>query len=152
VQELLKVTPDIIKAAAQSELGLFALMVIVAAVVAILLFRKAGTPLKMAIYLFLVGGFIAFGAAYVLKSKEAEIKPSDAQLSKASPTDTPSLIADARPSASGAQATPYVSASAHLMPSTVPKQSASPSNSQQTPLPEESAAKQQSRFASQFDA
>lgn len=136
MQELLKATPDIIKAAAQSELGIIALMVIAASVIAIWFFRKAGVKVQVVVLLVLLAGFVAFVAAYVFEAKEA-IKLNDVQQNEASPTSSPPLTTISRPSSTEPQNTPHVAASTNA---TLPMP-------QQTTLPEASPAKQQSRFA-----
>jgi hypothetical protein len=146
VQELLKATPDIIKAAAQSELGIIALMVIAASVIAIWFFRKAGVKVQVVVFLVLLAGFVAFGAAYVFEAKEA-IKLNDAQQNKASPTSSPSLTTISRPSSTEPQNTPHVAASTSATPPMVVESGAALPDPQQTTLPEASPAKQQSRFA-----
>lgn len=146
MQELLKATPDIIKAAAQSELGIIALMVIAASVIAIWFFRKAGVKVQVVVILVLLAGFVAFGAAYVFEAKEA-IKLNDAQQNKASPTSSPSLTTISRPSSTEPQNTPHVAASTSAIPPMVVEPAAALPDPQQTTLPEASPAKQQSRFA-----
>jgi len=60
---LFKSLPDIIKAAAQSQLGILALLVIALSVLAYLFFAKAAMKIRVGIFVLLFAGVIGFGIA-----------------------------------------------------------------------------------------
>ena len=60
-EEGVKTVPDIIKAAAVSPLGIFALMIICLSVLGFAFFNKAHQYVKLVIFLCLFGGVVAFG-------------------------------------------------------------------------------------------
>jgi hypothetical protein len=72
-QEAIKSVPEIIKAAAQSYLGILALMVLVIGVIAYLFFKESPHQIRVAIVVLMLGGVAAFGvAAMRLQKSEAE--------------------------------------------------------------------------------
>jgi hypothetical protein len=62
--------PDIIKEAATSPLGIFALMIVALAILAFYFFKDAGTKVKLTIFLLLFVGVAVFAAKVVYKANE----------------------------------------------------------------------------------
>ena len=59
------ISPDIIKAASASPLGILALMIVVLGVLAGLFFSRAAVQIRALIFVLIFGGAVAFGAAVV---------------------------------------------------------------------------------------
>ena len=62
--------PDVIRAAAASQLGIFALMVLAVAVIGYLFFKGASELVRLAIFVLMFAGVAAFGLAIVRESDE----------------------------------------------------------------------------------
>jgi hypothetical protein len=60
---LFKSLPDIIKAAAQSQLGILALLVVALSILAYVFFAKAAMKIRVGIFVLLFAGVIGFGVA-----------------------------------------------------------------------------------------
>src|SRR5271165_3080443 len=88
MEEGVKTIPDIIKAAAERPLGIFALMIICLSLLAFAFFRGANQYVQLAIFLCLFGGVVAFG--FSLKS-EPNKGPSRGESSTSAPTSTPPI-------------------------------------------------------------
>jgi hypothetical protein len=80
----LKDLPEIIRAAAQSELGIFALMIIVVSVLAWAFFKQAKVNVRLTIFFSFFAGVVAFGV-----SLKAEADKQGTQTPPATPTVTP---------------------------------------------------------------
>jgi len=63
MDQLFKSLPDIIKAAAQSQLGILALLVVALSILAYLFFAKAAVKIRVGIFVLLFAGVIGFGVA-----------------------------------------------------------------------------------------
>ena len=63
MDQLFKSLPDIIKAAAQSQLGILALLVVALAVLAYIFFAKARVKIRVGIFVLLFAGVVGFGVA-----------------------------------------------------------------------------------------
>ncbi len=63
ITELIKHAAEIIKQAAESPLGIAALIIIIVSVIAILFFRKSSEKTRMVIFIFIIIGFLGFGLA-----------------------------------------------------------------------------------------
>lgn len=63
MDQLFKSLPDIIKAAAQSQLGILALLVVALAILAYVFFAAAAVRVRVGIFVLLFAGVIAFGMA-----------------------------------------------------------------------------------------
>jgi hypothetical protein len=83
-EEGIKSVPDIIKAAATSLLGIFALMIICLAVFGFAFFNKANKYLKLVIFLLFFGGVVAFGFSIINEASTQKTSVSGA----ASPSAT----------------------------------------------------------------
>ena len=83
-EEGIKSVPDIIKAAATSLLGIFALMIICLGVLGFAFFNKANKYLKLVIFLLFFGGVVAFGFSIVNEASTQKTSVSGA----ASPSAT----------------------------------------------------------------
>jgi hypothetical protein len=81
-EEGVKTVPDIIRAAATSPLGIFALMIICLSVLGFVFFNKANQYVQLGVFLCLFGGVVAFGISI---NKEA----TTPNTSSSSPTPTP---------------------------------------------------------------
>ena len=75
MNELIKSLPEIITAAAQSYLGILALLSIALSVLAYSFFAKASEKVKVGIFVLLFLGVIGFGAAMFLASTDASKSP-----------------------------------------------------------------------------
>src|SRR5271165_5838518 len=76
-EEGVKTVPDIIKAAAVSPLGIFALMIICLSALGFAFFNKANQYVKLVIFLCLFGGVVAFGISVVKVAGEDKTTPTD---------------------------------------------------------------------------
>jgi hypothetical protein len=83
-EEGIKSVPDIIKAAATSLLGIFALMIICLGVLGFAFFNKANKYLKLVIFLLFFGGVVAFGFSIINEASTQKTSVSGA----ASPSAT----------------------------------------------------------------
>ncbi len=63
MDQLFKSLPDIIKAAAQSQLGILALLVVALAILAYIFFAKARVKIRVGIFVLLFAGVVGFGVA-----------------------------------------------------------------------------------------
>lgn len=81
-EEGVKTVPDIIKAAAGSVLGILALMIICLCLLGFVFFRRANDTVKVAIFLCLFGGVVAFGFSVVQANRQTTTASS-------TPTPTP---------------------------------------------------------------
>jgi len=63
MDQLLKSLPDIIKAAAQSQLGILALLVVALSILAYVFFAKASEKIRVGVFVLLFAGVIGFGVA-----------------------------------------------------------------------------------------
>lgn len=63
MDQLFKSLPDIIKAAAQSQLGILALLVVALSILAYVFFAKATVKIRIGIFVLLFAGAIGFGVA-----------------------------------------------------------------------------------------
>lgn len=63
MDQLFKSLPDIIKAAAQSQLGILALLVLALSILAYVFFAKAAVRIRVGIFVLLFAGVIGFGVA-----------------------------------------------------------------------------------------
>jgi hypothetical protein len=88
MEEGVKTIPDIIKAAAERPLGIFALMIICLSLLAFAFFRGANQYVQLAIFLCLFGGVVAFG--FSLRS-EPNKGPARGESSTSAPTSTPPI-------------------------------------------------------------
>jgi hypothetical protein len=70
--------PGIIKEAATSPLGIFALMIVALAILAFFFFKDAGTKVKLAIFLLLFLGVAVFAAKVVYKANQVAASESSA--------------------------------------------------------------------------
>ncbi|HMN74924.1 MAG TPA: hypothetical protein PKC97_02585 [Burkholderiaceae bacterium] len=70
MDQLFKSLPDIIKAAAQSPLGILALLVVALAILAYVFFARASARVRVGIFVLLFAGVAGFGVA-VLRSTDA---------------------------------------------------------------------------------
>jgi hypothetical protein len=75
VDQLFKSLPDIIKAAAQSQLGILALLVVALSILAYVFFAKASVKIRVGIFVLLFAGVIAFGVA-VLRASDPKPPPA----------------------------------------------------------------------------
>jgi hypothetical protein len=72
MNELVKSLPEIITKAAESHLGILALMIIGLAILAVFFFRGAAEKVQVVIFVMLFFGVVAFGAAVVWKAKSRD--------------------------------------------------------------------------------
>ncbi|WIT10271.1 hypothetical protein PFX98_15255 [Paucibacter sediminis] len=63
MDQLFKSLPDIIKAAAQSQLGILALLVVALSILAYVFFAKAAVKIRVGIFVLLFAGVFGFGVA-----------------------------------------------------------------------------------------
>ena len=75
MDQLFKSLPDIIKAAAQSQLGILALLVVALSILAYVFFAKAAVKVRVGIFVLLFAGVIGFGVA-VLRASDADLPPA----------------------------------------------------------------------------
>jgi hypothetical protein len=93
-EEGVKTVPDIIKAAAVSPLGIFALMIICLSVLGFAFFNKADQYVKLVIFLCLFGGVVAFGISIANESnKGGTSSPTPTPVPTQTPTATPTTPA-----------------------------------------------------------
>jgi hypothetical protein len=76
VEEGVKTLPDIIKAAAESTLGILALMIVCLCLLGFLFFRGADVKVKLTIFLCLFGGVVAFGVSVVQEAHKPTVAAS----------------------------------------------------------------------------
>ena len=72
--------PDVIKAAAQSQLGILALLVVALAVLAYVFFAKASEKIRVGIFVLLFAGVIGFGDSgevFAITKKGYEVASSE---------------------------------------------------------------------------
>ena len=74
MDQLFKTLPDIIKAAAQSQLGILALLVVALSILAYAFFAKAAVRVRVGIFVLLFAGVIGFGVA-MFRSVDANLPP-----------------------------------------------------------------------------
>lgn len=77
MEQLFKSLPDIIKAAAQSQLGILALLVVALSILAYVFFARASVKTRVGIFVLLFAGVIGFGAA-VLRASDPVVVPPPA--------------------------------------------------------------------------
>ena len=65
LEQLIKSAPEIISKAAQSPLGILALMILVVGVLAVLFFQQAPVAVRVSIFVLILGSACAFGVAVV---------------------------------------------------------------------------------------
>ena len=70
MDQLFKSLPEIIKAAAQSQLGILALLVVALAILAYLFFARAAVNVRVGIFVLLFAGVVGFGVA-MFRASEA---------------------------------------------------------------------------------
>src|ERR1700694_2512782 len=70
--EILNNIPQIIEKAAQSNLGIFALMIIALSIIAFYFFRDASTSIRLIVFVLFFAGVVAFGAAVVHESQRQD--------------------------------------------------------------------------------
>ena len=68
MDQLFKSVPEVIKVAAQSKLGILALLVIALSILAYVFFAKASAKIRVGIFVLLFAGVVGFGAAVVRES------------------------------------------------------------------------------------
>jgi hypothetical protein len=78
MDQLFKTLPDIIKAAAQSQLGILALLVVALSILAYVFFAKATVNVRVGIFVLLFAGVIGFGVAMFRASDPNPPAPSSA--------------------------------------------------------------------------
>lgn len=81
IEEGMKSIPAIITAAASSNLGLLALMVVALSVLAYVFFKDTGSGIKVGIFIILFGGVIAFGVAMRREVTRLEQAPLSSPIS-----------------------------------------------------------------------
>lgn len=74
MDQLFKSLPDIIKAAAQSPLGILALLVVALSILAYVFFARASVKTRVGIFVLLFAGVLAFGVA-VLRASDSNAPP-----------------------------------------------------------------------------
>jgi hypothetical protein len=74
VDQLFKSLPDIIRAAAQSQLGILALLVVALSILAYVFFARASVKIRVGIFVLLFAGVIGFGVA-VLRASDPQPPP-----------------------------------------------------------------------------
>ena len=75
MDQLFKSLPDIIKAAAQSQLGILALLVVALSILAYVFFAKATVDVRVGIFVLLFAGVLGFGVA-VLRASDPKPPPA----------------------------------------------------------------------------
>jgi hypothetical protein len=75
MDQLFKSLPDIIKAAAQSQLGILALLVVALSILAYVFFAKATVKVRVGIFVLLFAGVISFGVA-MFRASDANLTPA----------------------------------------------------------------------------
>jgi len=75
MDQLFKSLPDIIKAAAQSQLGILALLVVALSILAYVFFAKAAMKVRVGIFVLLFAGVIGFGVA-MFRASDANAAPA----------------------------------------------------------------------------
>src|SRR5437773_7152345 len=87
--------PPIIKEAASSPLGIFALMIIALAILAFFFFKEAGTKVKFVIFVLLFLGVVAFAAKIQIVYKAREVAAQKTATAKEATTEaTPIPLPD----------------------------------------------------------
>jgi hypothetical protein len=71
--DFVKNFPEIIKEAAQNPLGIAALIILVVSVIAISFFSKASEKTRIIVFICIIIGFLGFGLAIYLKSRDMRI-------------------------------------------------------------------------------
>jgi hypothetical protein len=89
LEQLIARAPEIIEKAAQSPLGIFALMILVVGVLAVLFFQRAPVQVRVVIFSLIFGGVVAFGFAIA-----REIPQVDNHRSTPTPEPSPDLSGD----------------------------------------------------------
>ncbi|MDE2396418.1 MAG: hypothetical protein KGM91_13350 [Burkholderiales bacterium] len=84
MDQLFESLPDIIEAAAQSQLGILALLVVALSILAYVFFAKAAVKVRIGVFVLLFAGVIGFG--------EAMFRASDADRSSASGSGAPQQV------------------------------------------------------------
>ena len=87
MDQLFKSLPDIIRAAAQSQLGILALLVVALAILAYVFFAKSAIKIRVGIFVLLFAGVVGFGVALFRASdaggpQAASASPAGSGLSK----------------------------------------------------------------------
>lgn len=85
MDQLFKSLPDIIKAAAQSQLGILALLVVALSILAYVFFAAAAVRVRVGIFVLLFAGVIAFGIA-MFRASDAD-HPTPPKAADAQPAD-----------------------------------------------------------------
>ncbi|MBB3181955.1 hypothetical protein [Variovorax sp. Sphag1AA] len=110
MDQLFKSLPDIIKAAAQSRLGILALLVVALSILAYVFFAKATVKVRVGIFVLLFAGVLGFGVAVLRESdsKPPSMAPTSAPAPAPAPTGVvlPPLSKEARILLKGASADP----------------------------------------------
>jgi len=75
MDQLFKSLPDIIKAAAQSQLGILALLVVALSILAYVFFAKATVNVRVGIFVLLFAGVVGFGVA-MFRALDANLPPA----------------------------------------------------------------------------
>lgn len=75
MDQLFKSLPDIIKAAAQSQLGILALLVVALSILAYVFFAKATVNVRVGIFVLLFAGVIGFGVA-MFRASDPNLPPA----------------------------------------------------------------------------
>lgn len=101
MEQLFQSLPDIIKAAAQSQLGILALLVVALAVLAYVFFATAAVRVRVGIFLLLFAGVVGFGVAMFRASNADRAAPPNATVAP-----NPVLSDEARTLLAGAAADP----------------------------------------------
>lgn len=78
VEQLFKSLPDIIKAAAQSRLGILALLVVALSILAYVFFARASVKIRVGIFVLLFAGVMGFGTAVLRASDPGVPAPAPA--------------------------------------------------------------------------
>src|SRR5437867_2530642 len=80
--EALKTVPDIITAAAQSVLGILALMILALAILGFYLFRNGRAIVKASMFSVMLAGVAAFGAATIRLQREDAVRAQEAAVAR----------------------------------------------------------------------
>ena len=75
MDELFKSLPEVIKAAAQSQLGILALLVVALSILAYVFFAKATVNVRVGIFVLLFAGVIGFGIA-MFRASDSNLPPA----------------------------------------------------------------------------
>lgn len=102
--------PDIIEAAAKSTLGVFALMIVALALLGYAFFSKANQNIRLAVFVMLFAGVVAFGIALMRAEKKVREEREASSKAPTSTEDRATVSSSAPPlSAPSKKATPNVS-------------------------------------------